>query len=53
MSETERNEPPIPEQGTGDDGEDYGAKGGDEGDQPEAEPEDLKFLRPTKAARLR
>lgn len=37
MSETD--EPPIPNQPTGDDNEDYGAKGANDCDQPEEQPE--------------
>ena len=40
MSETEPNEPPTPQEDTGDDGEDYGAKAGD--DDLETELEDTQ-----------
>jgi hypothetical protein len=39
MSETESNEPTIPNQPTGDDKENYGAKGADDRDQTEKQPE--------------
>lgn len=42
MSETEPNETPFPDEGTGDDGEDYGAKGGDDRGEPETEHEDAQ-----------
>jgi hypothetical protein len=39
VSETESNEPPIPDQPIGDDKEHYGAKAADDRDQPEKKPE--------------
>lgn len=39
MSESEQNEPPIPDEGRGDTGEDYGAKASDDPEHPATEPE--------------
>ena len=41
MSETEPNEPPIPDESRGDNGEDYGAKASDDSDQPATEPDPI------------
>ena len=43
MTETEPNEPPTPDEDIGDEGEDYGAKVGDDRDDVDPEPEDLKL----------
>jgi hypothetical protein len=40
MTETEPNEPPKPDEDIGDEGEDYGAKAGDDRDNVDPEPED-------------
>ena len=39
MSETEPNEAPTPDEPSGDEGEDYGAKGADAPDEPASQPE--------------
>ena len=40
MTETEPNEPPNPDEDIGDEGEEYGAKVGDDRDDGDPEPEE-------------
>ena len=42
MSETEPSKRPVPDEGSGEEGEDYGAKAADDRGEPEEEPEDAQ-----------